>query len=205
METGKEKKKEDETEQLRKQARIIIEGNERRVSKIRNLIRKHKKFIGSYNTILPFKQPVAWLIRRSRAVEFFEGVKGDFFKFQHSNGEEREIELSQGMLLTFPMGDSYFTGFILHEDNKYPLPQDPLLHIEMMRIAQEKLMNDIATWKAKELRAKAGIIQAIVGGVGVIAILYILYRLVIPAPAAEEVAKETTKQVIQNVTILMGL
>lgn len=153
--------------------------------KINKLLIKKKKLFQNKTTTIPFKEPTLFLIKKDRTVEFYEKATSGTFKYEHSDGEEREIILDPRYKLHFPMGDQTFTGYILHEDNPIPLPQDPVLTSEIYNISIDKTLNDIKKWKATEYTAKGNMIWKIALGICAIIGMYILYTIFAPPPTPE--------------------
>lgn len=162
------------------------------------LFKKQKKLLGNHLTTVPFQEPILILMRRTRQAEFYENAKGDTFEYEHSNGENRHIHLNAKFLQSFNYGKTIFQGYICHEDNATPLPEEPIITADTMGTAIDKVLNDVRLWKVEELKGKTKMIGAIAGLIGIVIAGYILYKLVIPAPTPTETAVATT--VAENIT-----
>lgn len=174
--------------------------------RIKILIKKQKKLIGSHKKITGFKEPVVFFIRNNGHVEFYENAKNSKFRFQTEKEQERTIELDTGRMLTFDYGNNNFKGYILHEDNPFPLPIKPVIDAELLYIITEKVLNDMRKWKAEELKALSGIIGKIALFAMVIIGGYILYKIMVkepPTPADQgiiQIVQNGTQLIIRNAT-----
>lgn len=162
---------------------------EEEIKRIRTLLKKHKKFMGSRKKLAKFKQPVVLLMRRGNTVEFFENAKKNEFEFEHSDGHTRSIILNPAHQKSFDYGADTFSGYILHEDIPVPLPEQPLITTEMVGILVEKTLADIRKWKAEEWKARGKFIWYIAGGIALIILAYAMYGLFMPQHAATTAAK----------------
>jgi hypothetical protein len=152
------------------------------------LFKKSKGFIRDKQDMRPHKEPIVQLMRRSGKVEWFDGVKEDVFKFEHSDGEEYEIPLRGFTPHTFEYGGSTFRGFICDEDCPYPLPSKPKIYIDQLKRDLEKVWINVNSRKAIETKAITGLVKMIVIGVAVVIGGYILYKMLIVNPAAVKAA-----------------
>lgn len=114
------------------------------------MLKKYNKTFKSYNEMSNFKEPVVFLARRNRRVEFFEDATKGRFEFTHSDGEMGKIDLSPEYLNTFDYGKRTFKGYICHEDHPTPLPENPIVTAELFNIAEEKVLHDMKKWKKSE-------------------------------------------------------
>ena len=133
---------------------------ESKAQKIRTLFTKQKKLMGTYFKAVDFKEPFAILIRNNGELDLYEEATKGEFKFTHSNGEERSIILVPSKQVRMTFLDRATKGYILHEDNPLPLPENPILTVEMLNITIEKTLNDIRKWKAEELQAKGDFVKS---------------------------------------------
>lgn len=177
---------------------------ERTERRIKVLLKKHKKLLTSYRDVIDFKEPIIFLIRRSQKVEFYENAIKNKFEFTDAEGETRNIILDPSFLLTFDYGKKRFKGYVCHEDHKTPLPENPFITAQQFDMAIDKTLNDVKEWKAKELKAKGEMWKAILIGIAVLGLVYILYKMLIknepPSNPEIQVIREVTTQAVQNVT-----
>lgn len=169
------------------------------------LFKKQKKFLSKGYNLADFKEPVLQLIRRDMSVEFYENVKPGTYVIKHSdkNIDTVEINLPEGKILRFPYGPKSFRGYIHHEDEFVPYPQDLLLNAEMVRIMIDKTLNDVKKWKAEEIRARGDVWIKIAMAVALVIGAYAVYRMVIPDPVVQKVvdnALNNVPNVVSNVT-----
>lgn len=179
-----------------------------KATKIRTLFTKQKKLMGSYYKAVEFEEPFAMLIRNNGETDLYENATKGEFEFKHSNGEERSIILVPSKQVRMTFLDKATKGYILHEDNPLPLPENPILTVEMMNMTVEKTLNDIRKWKAEEYEARSNYVKSFAWIVGIIGVLYILYKLLVPSnpdPIPVEtvapIVKDTAVQII-NATVL---
>jgi hypothetical protein len=172
--------------------------------RIRTLFTKQKKLMGSYYKAVDFEEPFAELIRNNGETELYEKATKGVFKFTHSSGEEREIFLTPSKQIRRTFLDRSSKGYILHEDNPLPLPENPILTVETMNLAIEKTLNDIRKWKAEEYEAKSDFVKSFAWILGIAIAGWILYKLLVPspdviiqqAPPIATAVKNTTVQII---------
>lgn len=165
--------------------------------KIRTLFAQHKRLLINKKKIAPHKDPILLLLRLNNKVEYYHNVKTKKFEFKHSDGDERYILLDQAQLLTFDYGSNSFKGYIAHEDEALPYPHRPILYAQTVQVLIDKIMNDIKTWKAKELEAKGSMMWKIGAGIAIIIIAYALYKVLVPEPTQAPI-------IIQTLTNLTG-
>lgn len=152
--------------------------------RIKTLLKKHKKLIGSILEPAKFEEPIALLKRQSGNVEFYEKIKGDKFVFTHSNKKQRFISLDKKYLCRFDYGKHQFLGYIL--DENYPIPiteKDPLIPVEEMGIVLDKTLHDRNKWEADVVKQKGNMYWKILIGLAILAIAAALaYQMVPPRP-----------------------
>jgi hypothetical protein len=174
--------------------------------RLRILLKKSKGFIQDKKDMRPFKEPIVFLIRRGGKVEFYEGIKEDVFRFTHSDNEEYDIQLRTFPPLTFEYGSTTFRGYVLDEDNPFPLPQKPKLYIDQFKMIIEKVWVNVQSRKALETKAITGLLKMVVIGIAVIIGGYILYKTMVRGDTeTAKVIAENATAVVQNASIkLMG-
>lgn len=147
-----------------------------RARRIKMLLKKNKKIFKSKQVLIDFTEPVLMLIRRSRAVEFYEDASKGTFRFKHSDKKDREIYLEPSSQVSFDYGKRKFKGYICHEDYPLPLPENPLVTVETVNMIVEKSMMDTRKLDEKKellkIKTLKVLIWAVAGGV----VLYILYK-----------------------------
>jgi hypothetical protein len=147
-----------------------------RATRIRMLLKKNKEVFKDKQSITDFKEPVNMLIRRSRAVEFYEDASKGSFEFTHSDGTHREIYLEPSQQVSFDYGKRKFKGYICHEDFPLPLPEVPIVTADTINSIVEKTMMDMKKLneRKKEMQLKTAkyIMFAIAGGF----ILWMMYE-----------------------------
>lgn len=184
---------------MRKEEEIKFNKQKKRLE---TLILKKKATLGTIQGLTNFKEPVGFLIRRNREIEFYENLTGDRFNYEHSNGEERYIELSINQL-EFPYAGKKVRTYIMQEDNRYPLPNQPILEAERIEIAIEKVSNDFKKWSAKEWEAKGDYWWKIALGIAVVIGVYVLAKLVLPSGdtnVEQSIAQPVVQQIAQNIS-----
>lgn len=167
------------------------------------LFTKAKGILGKYNKMVDFNEPILQLIRRSGSVEWKDGVNKSIFEFTHSDGSIRKILLDIKDLKTFKYGKRKFSGYICHEDFPTPLPGDPIVTSEMIGIAIDKTLNDIAKWKSEVLKARGDMVWKIGLAVAVVIGAIALYMMLVPKDPGTAVASAVN--VTKGVTNLSGI
>lgn len=154
-------------------------------TRIKELMRKRKKFMSQYYDVAPFKEPVLFFERRSGDVEFYENVTSGLFEYDHSDGEKRFQIINPKSQRKFGFGNRAFRGYYSHED--YPISglPDPLLTAEQVNIIVEKSLNDMKKWKAQELKAKGDLWWKILAGVAVIILAAAAYAMFVKKAPTE--------------------
>ena len=102
------------------------------------------------------KEYMVLLMRNNGYSEFIQDVKAGEFLIASSDGkEEKSITLTPSRLTTFKYGKQYVKGWVCHEDNAFPLPEDPIFGAEMFRkIVQKLSMNYKDANEIKFMEAK---------------------------------------------------
>lgn len=176
------------------------ENKKSNAKKIRLLIKKQKGLLWAKKSMVKFKEPIVFLMRRTGKIEFYENATSGEFEYEHSNGRTNKILLSPEYQHTFDYGSTYFKGYILHEDNATPLPDKPLVSAELFSIALDKTLHDIKTWKAKELEAKGQLIWKIGMAVGLVIVAITFYYMIVSNQAPPTTAT-AVKTVAKNVSL----
>lgn len=145
------------------------------------LFKKYKKLMFSYKSLVEFKEPVLFLIKRNGNVEFYENVKKSVFKFKDDDDVEKEINLDPRFLLKFDYGNKIFKGYICYEDEAFPYPQKPIIYAEMFKLAIDKVIHDFRKWKEKEIKATAELFWKVGLAVALIIISIAVYKTLAPS------------------------
>ena len=189
-----------ENQQEEKKEGIMPKSEAKRIN---ILLKKKKALLKSKLELARFKEPILLLMRRNNRVEFYEGATKGEFTFRHSNGHDVDIILDTSFIQTFEYGNNDFRGYILHEDEEFPLPQRPLVYAEQYKIAMSKVMNDIKTYKAKEIEAYGNLGWKIAGGIALLFIGLAIYYLLTGEfliGGGETIIKETVIQKVVTET-----
>ena len=127
-----------------------IQEKQSKARRIKLLLKKYDKTFKAHMEMSNFKEPVVFLMKRNRKVEFYENATQGSFKFERTDGREGNIELAPEFLHTFDYGKRTFKGYLCHEDYLTPLPESPVIMADMFNIAQEKTLHDVRKWKKDE-------------------------------------------------------
>lgn len=176
---------------------------ESKATRARTLFKKHKKLIRSRQELTQFQEPVLFLIRRSRKVEFYENSTSGEFEYEHSDGDRRHIQLATQYQVTFDYADKNFRGYICHEDFPTPLPFDPVLTTELYEISIDKVLNDMKKWKAEELKARGELWFKILLGLAILVAAYTLYQMLSKSPTP--LGNQTINQTANTTIILKSI
>lgn len=168
-----------EEQKIKDKIEVIEEKKKQTAERRKILLRKHSKWYKSYYERSEFKEPVCFLMRRGKKVEWYEDVKAGEWVIEHTDGKPRTLFMDPIYIRSFDYGKQTFNGYIAHEDFPLPLPENPTLTAELTGIALEKTLNDIKKWKAEELRAQANFYKTIFYGVAILGVIYILYKMLI--------------------------
>lgn len=153
--------------------------NKEQKKQLKTLFKKHKGLIKKYNSTVEFNEPVLLLIRRTNKVEFYEDIKQNEFNYEHSDGTQRILLLTNNQL-QFDYGDKKFRGYIAHEDFPTPLPEIPEVSSKEMTIALTKVLHDISKWKTQEWKAKSDFAWKIGAAIALIIVAITLYAMLKP-------------------------
>lgn len=172
--------------------------------KIKLLLKKYQIGKKKKLRLIPFDQPIVFLIRRGRKVEFNEAKKDKSkFKYIHSNGEERDVDLKDGHIYEFDYGENKFKGYIHHEDWGIPLiPEEPLVEFKQQKNMVHNAMSAELKWKAEEKKAYAAQLKALAGLAAVVVGGFILFRLLVPSTPAPAEQQAVTTMIENTSTII---
>ena len=149
------------------------------------------------------------LMKNNGHTDFIPNVPaGEFYMKTADGKQEKSILLTPNKLTTLNYNGNYIKGWVAHEGNMTPYPQDPLHNGEMFRKTTQKIaMNyrDANEAKLLEASTKRTVTLVIIG----LIVVYVLYTIGKGAGwfgGTGTEAQETqavanaTKQVIQNTT-----
>ena len=182
--------------------------NQSRARRIRLLLKKRKGLIGTYQDTKDFEEPCLLLMRRSRKVEFYEKATQGKFIFEHSDGQERAIELNPQFIHTFDYGKRDFRGYVCHEDYPTPLPDIPVVSAEMYQLGIEKTLNDIKKWKAEEMKGIGEMWFKIRLGIAIVIGVLALAKMLVPSlklpffSSDTQTVTQVAQQIGENATII---
>ena len=181
-----------------------IHEKQSKAKKIKILLKSYKTRFKSYQEMANFKEPVLFLMRNTRKVEFFDNVTTGWFQFNHTDGTMRKIKLGPEGLHTFDYGKRTFKGYIIHEDNPIPLPERPVITAEQFQWAIDKTHQDLINHRAKEYDAKGKMIWKILIGIGAIILALAFAKMLVPDlfnfGASKQVVETVATQVAVNVS-----
>lgn len=125
--------------------------------------------------IIELKEYVVFLMKNNGYTDIIEGVQAGEFLLNNEKGtEEKSILLTPNKLTTFNYGGKHYKGWVVHEDNMSPYPEDPIHNAEMYRKTVQKLsMNYKDANEAKFLEAQTK--QKITIAIIVVVVIYVLY------------------------------
>lgn len=172
--------------------------NERSV-RIKALFQKKKIFLKDFQKLAGFEEPIVILMRGNGRVEFFEKCKKEFV-FDHTNGKEMTIYLNRN-LLTFDYGRTEFKGYICHEDNPFPLPEDPVVTTELLKILTEKIILDKNDLDAKKKAMLGDMFLKIGLGIGAMLLAGAVAYMLAPEMFAG-ITKRCATEIVNNATTI---
>lgn len=139
-----------------------------RAKRIRMLLKKNEAVFRDKQKITDFKEPILFMIRRGRAVEFYEDASKGSFTYKHSDGNTREIYLEPSKQLSFDYGKRKFKGYICYEDTPLPLPEEPIVTAGTINDIVEKVGLDMKKLGLREAEMRMKFIKTLLL-VGVVA------------------------------------
>ena len=172
----------------------------------KRIIKKSRRGLRTLRDVVPLKEPVVILMRRSSEIEVYEGEKKRNFDYKHSDGDERHIILNPKYIYNFKYGRGNFKAYVCHEDHPFPLPEDPIISTDMLHTTLNKVLHDEREWEVKEKKERTKLVKTVLGGLAILAVIAVLYFAVLKpdvgATIIREVARNTTTiaQILQNVT-----
>lgn len=159
---------------------------------IEQLIQIHKGLIKRKQKFAEFKEPVLFLIRRNQNIEFYENATKGEFAFEHTDGDIRKIDLVPSKMMSFPFADRKIRCYICQEDSPLPLPEDPVVSSELIRISQEKSMHDINEYRLKEAKVMSGARMKVFIGIAIVIGAIALAIIMIPESFWNKVLQKET-------------
>ena len=76
--------------------------------------------------------------------DIIDGVKAGDFYIKTEGGQEKSISLTPKKITTINYNGQHIKGWITHEDNMSPYPQEPLHNAEMYRKTLQKVSMNYA-------------------------------------------------------------
>lgn len=147
-----------------------------RAKRVRMLLKKNEAVFKDKQALTEFKEPVAFLRRRSGATEIYEDASKGSLVFKHSDGSDREIYLEPSSQGTMDYGKRKFKYYFCHEDYPLPLPENPLVTADTINAIVEKSTMDMRKLNERRETLKLKTIKLL----GLLALgaalLYILYK-----------------------------
>lgn len=171
--------------------------------KKRGFLRRHEEPVDE------LQEYVLVLMKDNGHTEFLEGVQpGEFLIKSQGTGREKSIMLSAKHLQTFNYNKQYFKGWVAHENNASPYPQEPLFLAEIFRQTIQRIalnFRDVNESKLMEAKTKQ-IVTFVVIGIIALYVLYIMAKNGNWFGGETVAAVEATKQAItQNATTPPGV
>lgn len=148
-----------------------------RAKRIRMLLKKNNAVFGSKRALTDFKEPVAFLRRRSGETEVFEDASKGSLIFKHSDGKTREIYLEPSTQGTMDYGKRKFKYYFCHEDYPLPLPENPLVTVDTINAIVEKSNMDMKKLSEKLETIKMKTIKMVLWFAVLGAIIFILWKV----------------------------
>lgn len=188
-----------------KTGKNIIAENQSRAKRIKILLKNYDGRFKSYQDLANFKEPVLFLMRNNRKVEFHDNATQGKFLFTHTDGKERSIELSPQFMHTFDYGKKTFKGYVCHEDYPTPLPEVPVITGDIFGMAIDKTLNDMKKWKAEETRAIGDMWMKIGIGIAIVIGAFAVFKLLFPSASLafwNSGGKEAVQAVGEGATIV---
>lgn len=182
-----------------------------KAEKVKSLIQKQKGLWKDKQTMTDFQEPVLFLCRRNGITEIYEKATAGKFVFEHSNGQQRFIELRPSDQQTFPYGDKKVRCYFANEDRPYAGWDNPIVDGESVMLGYEKTKStDLKYQQAIEKlknQGKMTWVYIIIGIAIAIMIVGFAYNTWIqPAMANKQIAEATARAIPPSAgAILMGL
>lgn len=172
-------------------------------NKLSALIVKFKEGRKIRESIVPFNQPACLLLREGRKGEILEskkknGLATGKFKFIHSNGEDKEVDLKGAPLYTIPYPDGELKIFVHHENWAFPMViEDPYFEFLRVKDAVDHAFSAEMKWKTEEAKARGNMLMWIAVIVAILAGAFILYLVLKPNPTYLVQAAQAANDSIQ--------
>lgn len=147
---------------------------------IKKVLTKHKGILKAHIKRVPFKEPIAFIIRRTGKVDFEENVKGVEYQFLHSEGKERRVWLNPRKLLDFEAGQDTFKGYLIDEDSAVCLPEDPIFDSSMVNTVIDKTLHDVKDHLTERIEARGELIKKIFWGITIVILAIGIFYLLVP-------------------------
>jgi len=173
-------------------------------TRMKILFKQYETTFKRHQDLAVFREPIAFLHRRTGRVEFYDNVTSGDFSFTHTDGTEKQIPLTPAFLKTFDYGKRTFKGYILDEDNAFPLPQTPFISIEQYTMGMTKMLNNFSKWKQKEFEGIGNMWWKILIGLAVLVGVIVVGKMLLPDLKLNPFSKDTAEGVAEIGLILIG-
>lgn len=189
----------------------------------KHLIKLVFKIFSPKLKIKPIKKPLLILIRTNKTAEFYENATQGTFRYVHSNGQEKEIELTPNKLIRLnykhekdkEIGRYTVSTYIIEENQKFPLPEEPVIDAEQVKFIFNKSLSDQKAFDAKLKKIEMEGWQQIILAIGALALVIFGIEFLGHGTVSNFISnilgknKETVKEIAtnatQNVTIYSSL
>lgn len=167
---GKEIQKHPTTQKLQE----ILDGKEFDTEELRLVLKQIKKEVEEKEEMGKPEEPILMMIRDNMDVEIKEKVPSGDLKYERTDGMLAVTNLSNKKLLGFKWGDNVIRGWIAYEREGTALPVEPLYDSRIQLESYEAIVQNKKDFKAQEIKAKTGWINAIFGGIAILLLLLII-------------------------------
>lgn len=182
--------------------KLLEEKNEKisKAKRVKSLLQKQKKLLGTKRSLTQFDEPVLFLVRRDGKMDIFEKATAGKFVYEHSTGKPRFIELRPSDQITFDYGDRKVRGYIAHEDRPFAGFEEPVVDSETVMLGYEKTKATDLKYQEKieslKNKAKMTWVWIVLGIAG--AIVTILFGISAFAPDLWDRIFKTGEYAVQN-------
>lgn len=176
-----------------------------RATRVRGLLMKQKKFLGTIKKIIPLKEPVLMLHRRTGRVEYHEDATAGAFPFTHSNGERRFIVLRPSDLEVHDYFGNTFKCYDCHEDRPFAGWENPVVDGESFMRGMEMSKQARMKYEESLMVQKRKMIWAWFLGIVVLVLGIALAITLIPSSWWDKIFNKETVNTAQNAPPVLGM